>query len=149
MWRWSETELNCVRIATRKIPELMQLLMGMSIRRYFPAIGTAGFERILVNGCKRVPLPPPIITPRTSFMDGIADLQVVMIHRAERSPGGSRSVPSRNNLRVKGKFTSGDRPRNTPRHLRPGHTCLIPWHTCLICLSKSGKCARDCYELQS
>src|ERR671923_2797212 len=54
------------------MPELIQLLMGMSMRRYFPAIGTAGFERILVNGCKRVPLPPPIITPSTSFMDGIA-----------------------------------------------------------------------------
>src|SRR5690349_3099806 len=51
--------------------------MGMSIRRYFPAIGTAGFERILVNGCKRVPLPPPIITPRTSFMDGMAVLRVM------------------------------------------------------------------------
>ena len=52
----------------------MQLLMGMSMRRYFPAIGTAGFERILVNGCRREPRPPPIITPRTSFIDGIADL---------------------------------------------------------------------------
>src|SRR5215212_10467111 len=72
MWRCSETELNCVRIATRKIPELMQLLIGMSIRRYFPAIGTAGFERILVNGCRRDPRPPPIMTPRTSFIDGIA-----------------------------------------------------------------------------
>src|SRR5688572_24438217 len=51
--------------------------MGISMRRYFPAIGTAGFERILVKGCKRVPLPPPIITPSTSFMDGIAYLQIV------------------------------------------------------------------------
>src|ERR1041384_1605597 len=50
----------------------MQLLMGMSMRRYFPAIGTAGFERILVNGCRRDPRPPPIMTPRTSFIDGIA-----------------------------------------------------------------------------
>src|SRR5512139_1563883 len=79
MWRCRETELNWVRIATRLIPELIQLLMGMSISRYFPAIGTAGFERILVNGCKRVPLPPPIITPKTSFMAGIVDLH--RIHR--------------------------------------------------------------------
>src|SRR5512140_2967307 len=76
MWRCSETELNWVRIATRLIPELMQLLMGMSISRYFPAIGTAGLERIFVKGCKRVPLPPPIITPRTSFMAGIVNLHI-------------------------------------------------------------------------
>src|SRR6266498_5082180 len=52
----------------------MQLLIGMSMRRYLPAIGTAGFERILVRGCKRDPRPPPIITPSTSFIDGIANL---------------------------------------------------------------------------
>src|SRR6056297_85127 len=39
----------------------MQLLIGMSIKRYLPASGTAGFERILVNGNKRVPRPPPRI----------------------------------------------------------------------------------------
>jgi len=50
---------------------LMQLLMGMSIRRYFPAMGTAGFERIWVNGCRREPLPPPMMTPKTSLIDGI------------------------------------------------------------------------------
>src|SRR5258708_5290745 len=33
--------------------------MGMSIRRYFPARGTAGFDRNLVSGYNRVPLPPP------------------------------------------------------------------------------------------
>jgi hypothetical protein len=54
----------------------MQLLIGMSMRRYLPAIGTAGFERIFVNGCKRDPRPPPIIIPSTSFIDGIVDLLV-------------------------------------------------------------------------
>lgn len=54
----------------------MQLLIGMSMSRYLPAIGTAGFERIFVNGCKRDPRPPPIMIPSTSFIDGIADLHV-------------------------------------------------------------------------
>src|SRR5215213_9603565 len=51
--------------------------MGMSMSRYLPAIGTAGFERILVKGCKRDPLPPPIITPRTLLIDGMTDLHVL------------------------------------------------------------------------
>src|SRR5688500_2683776 len=50
----------------------MQLLMGISMRRYFPAIGTAGFERSLVSGCSRDPRPPPMMIPKTSFIDGIA-----------------------------------------------------------------------------
>jgi hypothetical protein len=47
----------------------------MSIKRYFPAIGTAGFERMAVSGCKRDPRPPPMIIPRTSFIDGMVDLR--------------------------------------------------------------------------
>src|ERR1051325_5954099 len=43
----------------------MQLEMGISTRRYLPASGTAGLERSLVNGNKRVPCPPPIITEST------------------------------------------------------------------------------------
>ena len=34
----------------RCMPLLMQLLMGMSIRRYLPATGTAGLERSWVRG---------------------------------------------------------------------------------------------------
>src|SRR5690242_16257516 len=49
----------------RRRPELMQLEMGMSTMRYFPASGTAGFARSLVRGNNRVPWPPPIITERT------------------------------------------------------------------------------------
>ena len=47
--------------------ELIQLLIGISTNRYLPAIGTAGFERLAVNGYKRVPAPPPNITAITDF----------------------------------------------------------------------------------
>src|ERR1043166_6874373 len=40
---------------------LMQLLIGISTRRYFPPSGTAGFARSLVRGKRRVPAPPPIM----------------------------------------------------------------------------------------
>src|SRR5262249_8952341 len=43
----------------------MQLETGMSINRYFPAIGTAGLLRALVSGNKRVPRPPPRIKEMT------------------------------------------------------------------------------------
>jgi hypothetical protein len=46
----------------------MQLLMGISIRRYWPAIGTAGFERNFVRGYRRAPRPPPMMTARISFV---------------------------------------------------------------------------------
>src|SRR5262245_16813120 len=48
----------------RRIPALMQLLIGTSTRRYFPAKGTAGFDRSCVSGKSRSPLPPPRISPR-------------------------------------------------------------------------------------
>src|SRR5438309_731679 len=56
----------------------MQLLMGMSIRRYFPTTGTAGLERCRVRGNKRDPRPPPRIRARTERMGGL------------RSPTGNR-----------------------------------------------------------
>src|SRR5262245_44254692 len=62
MWRWSEPLLNCVSRKMRRRSELMQLLIGMSTRRYFPASGTAGLARSLVSGKSRVPAPPPMIT---------------------------------------------------------------------------------------
>ena|SRR5471030_515726 len=49
----------------RRKPELMQLEMGMSTSRYFPASGTAGFARSFVSGNSRVPWPPPMMTQRT------------------------------------------------------------------------------------
>jgi hypothetical protein len=45
--------------------ELIQLLMGISTNLYLPAMGTAGFERLAVNGYNRVPAPPPNITAKT------------------------------------------------------------------------------------
>ena len=50
------------------MPECIQLLMGTSINRYLPANGTAGFDRFWVRGNSRVPRPPPIINPKTSFI---------------------------------------------------------------------------------
>src|SRR5437667_6764102 len=46
----------------------MQLLIGMSMRRYLPAMGTAGSLRRLVSGYSRVPMPPPRIRLSTSCM---------------------------------------------------------------------------------
>src|SRR6267143_308001 len=45
-------------------PEFRQLLIGISTMRYFPPSGTAGFARSFVNGNKRVPAPPPMMTAR-------------------------------------------------------------------------------------
>jgi hypothetical protein len=45
----------------RLTPELMQFEIGISIKRYLPPMGTAGFERLFVNGYKRLPCPPPKI----------------------------------------------------------------------------------------
>ena len=50
MCRCRLTELNWVRTKIRLRPEWMQLEIGMSIRRYLPAIGTAGLLRDLVSG---------------------------------------------------------------------------------------------------
>ena len=42
--------------------------MGISINRYLPASGTAGFDRIEVRGESRVPRPPPKTIATTFFM---------------------------------------------------------------------------------
>ena len=68
IWRCRDTELNWVRMEIRLMPELMQLLIGTSMRRYFPAIGTAGLDRSRVRGWILVPRPPPMITPSTSLI---------------------------------------------------------------------------------
>ncbi len=62
------SELYWVSTKMRRRFELRQLLIGMSIRRYLPAIGTAGFDRWRVSGKSRVPRPPPRMTARQSFM---------------------------------------------------------------------------------
>lgn len=50
----------------RLMPQLMQFEIGISTNRYFPAIGTAGFERLAVSGYNLVPAPPPNITANIS-----------------------------------------------------------------------------------
>src|SRR5208283_5664635 len=52
----------------RRRPELMQLEMGISTRRYLPANGTAGLARSLVNGNRRLPCPPPMMTDKTALV---------------------------------------------------------------------------------
>src|SRR4051794_26851357 len=42
--------------------------MGMSMRRYLPAMGTAGLLRYLVSGLRRVPRPPPRMRQMTLDM---------------------------------------------------------------------------------
>src|SRR4051812_43633299 len=48
--------------------EFRQLLIGMSISRYLPPMGTAGFDRRSVSGKSRVPRPPPRMIASTSSM---------------------------------------------------------------------------------
>src|SRR4029450_4609506 len=52
----------------RWISELMQLLIGMSIKRYFAPRGTAGFARSFVKGYSGAPAPPPKMITKTRFM---------------------------------------------------------------------------------
>jgi hypothetical protein len=47
--------------------EFKQLEIGISTKRYFPPIGTAGLERVSVKGYKREPCPPPKIIAITFF----------------------------------------------------------------------------------
>src|SRR5438067_264626 len=61
-------------------PLLMQLLIGISMSRYFPATGTAGLLRSLVRGKSRVPRPPPRMRLRTFRMRA----SQVLIHAPER-----------------------------------------------------------------
>jgi hypothetical protein len=45
----------------------MQLLIGMSTRRYLPPIGTAGLDLFAVRGYNLEPAPPPKIIDTVSF----------------------------------------------------------------------------------
>jgi hypothetical protein len=58
---FSEAELNCVKTNILLISELIQFEIGISTKRYFPAIGTAGLERLSVSGANLEPCPPPKI----------------------------------------------------------------------------------------
>jgi hypothetical protein len=50
------------------MPEFKQLEIGISTRRYLPAMGPAGFERFAVSGYNLVPAPPPNITERICLL---------------------------------------------------------------------------------
>ncbi len=50
MWLLSEAELNCVRTAMSRKPELIAFERGTSISRCFPPSGTAGLARSRVSG---------------------------------------------------------------------------------------------------
>jgi hypothetical protein len=58
---FNEAELNWVKTNIRLMSELIQFEIGMSTNLYFPAMGTAGFDRLSVKGAKRDPCPPPKI----------------------------------------------------------------------------------------
>ena len=53
--------MNCVNTKIRFKLLLIQLLIGISTNRYLPAMGTAGFDLLAVNGDNLEPAPPPKI----------------------------------------------------------------------------------------
>ena len=61
------------------MPQLMQLEIGMSTKRYLPAMGTAGFDRLAVRGYNLVPAPPPKMTAKISWLIIIKMIVVKMI----------------------------------------------------------------------
>ena len=61
----------------RRMSACRQPLTGMSIRRYLPPIGTAGFERVAVRGKRRDPWPPPRTMASVSVMDGWRDANTI------------------------------------------------------------------------
>src|SRR5260221_1758776 len=65
----------------------MQFEMGISTRRYLPASGTAGLERSLVSGNKRLPCPPPITTASTLLTVGV--IRMLCISEDPFQPLGS------------------------------------------------------------
>src|ERR1700728_2190378 len=66
--RFSDSALYCVRMYTRRRSELMQLERVISMMRYCPPNGTAGFARSRVSGKSRSPAPPAKSTPNVSFI---------------------------------------------------------------------------------
>ena len=68
MCRLSDAELYMVNTNILVMLELRQFEIGISTKRYLPAIGTAGFERVAVNGNSLVPAPPPNITDKISWL---------------------------------------------------------------------------------
>ena len=68
MCLFKDAELNCVNTYIRLISELIQFEIGISTKRYFPAIGTAGLDLSAVKGYNRDPWPPPKIIESTLLL---------------------------------------------------------------------------------
>ena len=104
-WRLRLSELNWVNTNMRRKFEFRQLLIGMSINRYLPPIGTAGFDRRSVSGKSRVPRPPPRMIASTSSMGRslshgsarVEKLYQVIVSQVAGKPTGAPStvVPAR------------------------------------------------------
>src|SRR6478609_3462920 len=83
----SDAELNCVSTNILCIPEFKQFEIGISTNLYFPAIGTAGFERVCVSGANLEPWPPPRITPNTFSVMFLLYLVQIYIFLRSLIPG--------------------------------------------------------------
>ena len=108
MCRLSDAELNCVSTKMRRMSACRQLLIGMSMRRYLPPIGTAGFDRRCVSGIQPLPLAaakddcqdlghacgPPCAGPRPRRPGPRGDrAHHAHVQRLERPPAGLNGSP--------------------------------------------------------
>ena len=69
----------------RVIPEFRQLEIGMSTKRYLPAIGTAGLDLVAVKGNNRV-----ILCTDGDFNVGVSntnELENLIVGKRKTSPG--------------------------------------------------------------
>ena len=99
MCLFKDAELNWVSTNILDMLEFRQLEIGMSTSRYFPAMGTAGLERVTVNGNKREPCPPPNTTEITFEDINQNELYKSIYCFAERSHEKSSVMLRLNNAR--------------------------------------------------
>jgi hypothetical protein len=62
-----------------RIPEFIQLLIGISTSRYLPPSGTAGLALSLVRGKSLVPAPPPMIIANIRSVAGVTGTSLIPI----------------------------------------------------------------------
>src|SRR4029077_7856735 len=96
MWRFRLSALYCVSTKTRRKSELMQLESVMSMMRYSPPNGTAGFARSRVSGHNRSPCPPASSTPMASFISDMADPRTTRRWRRtfyQQNPSKTQHLP--------------------------------------------------------
>ena len=99
--------MNCVNTNIREIPAFRQLEMGMSTNLYFPAMGTAGLERLAVNGYKRVPAPPPRITETISLAMVFELDYVICLYRSMYLPTLVSQLKSNDIIRLRRSCSKG------------------------------------------